>query len=42
LETKYLIQDLKPSTSYALRLCACNDNEVGNAALLEMKTLTLG
>jgi len=42
LETKYHLKDLKPNTSYVLRFCACNDNEVGNAALLEMKTLTPG
>jgi hypothetical protein len=42
LETKYHLQGLKPSTSYILRLCAYNEQEVVNAALLEMKTLDLG
>ncbi|CAF3103381.1 unnamed protein product [Rotaria sp. Silwood2] len=41
LETKYLLQDLKPSTSYILRLYACNRNTFGDAAHLEMTTLNL-
>ncbi|CAF4233292.1 unnamed protein product, partial [Rotaria magnacalcarata] len=41
LNTKYLLRDLKPSTSYILRLYACSANEVGDAAHLEMTTLNL-
>ncbi|CAF5105409.1 unnamed protein product, partial [Rotaria magnacalcarata] len=41
LKTKYLLRDLKPSTSYILRLYACSANEVGDAAHLEMTTLNL-
>ncbi|CAF0963502.1 unnamed protein product [Rotaria sordida] len=39
LETKYHLQDLKPSTSYVLRLSTCYDREIGNTTLLSLRTL---
>ncbi|CAF1443728.1 unnamed protein product [Adineta steineri] len=42
LETKYRHQYLEPSTSYTLRLRACQGNAVGNVAHLEMTTLSVG
>ncbi|CAF4243368.1 unnamed protein product [Rotaria sp. Silwood2] len=38
-ETKYHLQDLKPSTSYVLRLCAYYGSEIGNTTLLSLITL---
>ncbi|CAF0797846.1 unnamed protein product [Rotaria sordida] len=41
LETKYHLQDLKPSTSYVLRLSACYGREIGNTTLLSLRTLDI-